>query len=173
MKCLVVSDSHGDREILESILAHNKNNVDAFFHCGDSELEANDSLFNVFNGVIGNMDFDMNFPEELVKVVDGETIYVSHGHLTGVKTNLLTLSLRAQSKNANFAFFGHTHELGCEMTDDGMLILNPGSISLPRGQYRGLGGTYAIIEADAKFVRVTYFTRQHESVPELSSEFKR
>ena len=59
------------------------------------------------------------------------------------------------------------------MTDDGMLILNPGSISLPRGQYRGLGGTYAIIEADAKFVRVTYFTRQHESVPELSSEFKR
>lgn len=173
MKCVVVSDSHGDREILESILAHNQNKVDAFFHCGDSELEANDPLFNVFNGVIGNMDFDMGFPEELVKVVDGETVYVSHGHLTGVKTGLMTLKLRAQANDAKFAFFGHTHELGCEMTDDGILILNPGSISLPRGQYRSLEGTYAMIETDKKHVRVSYFTRQHELVPELTFEFKR
>ncbi|MHC9536464.1 metallophosphoesterase [Dellaglioa sp. BT-FLS60] len=171
MKCLVVSDSHGDRDILESILAHNQNQVDAFFHCGDSELEADDTLFNEFNAVIGNMDFDMNFPKELVKVVNDETIYVSHGHLTGVKTGLLTLKLKAQAKHAKFAFFGHTHELGCEMAD-GMLLLNPGSISLPRGKYRDLGGTYAIVETNKKVIHVSYFTRQHKMVPELTFEFK-
>lgn len=173
MKCLIVSDSHGDRDILESILVHNKNQVDAFFHCGDSELEANDPLFNKFNGVVGNMDFDMNFPEELVKIVSGETIYLSHGHLTNVKTGLFALELKAKANHAKFVFFGHTHELGCEMTDDGVLILNPGSISLPRGKYQRIGGTYAIVEANGKNVHVSYFNRQHKLIPELTCEFKR
>ena len=38
MRYLVVSDNHGDREILVKLLDKYHANVDYFFHCGDSEL---------------------------------------------------------------------------------------------------------------------------------------
>lgn len=40
---LVVSDNHGDREILVSLRQALK--PDAVFHCGDSEMEAADPWF--------------------------------------------------------------------------------------------------------------------------------
>ena len=40
MKYLVVSDNHGDRQILVDLVNHFQEQVDLFIHCGDSELPA-------------------------------------------------------------------------------------------------------------------------------------
>ena len=44
MKYLVVSDNHGDRNILVEIVNRYVGMVDQMFHCGDSELKANNLL---------------------------------------------------------------------------------------------------------------------------------
>ena len=59
MKYLVVSDSHGDRQILVDLVRHFENSVDFFIHCGDSELPAKDELWNVFHVVGGNCDYEI------------------------------------------------------------------------------------------------------------------
>lgn len=41
---IVMSDSHGDRQIVEEIKNHYKGKVDAIFHNGDSELESIDPV---------------------------------------------------------------------------------------------------------------------------------
>ena len=39
MDYLIVSDTHGDRQILADIIAHYKGHVRAMFYNGDSELQ--------------------------------------------------------------------------------------------------------------------------------------
>lgn len=53
MKYLVVSDNHGDRNILVEIVNRYVGMVDQMFHCGDSELKANDELWQHFTVVTG------------------------------------------------------------------------------------------------------------------------
>ncbi len=170
MKCLVVSDSHGDRDILVQLLAAYRGKVDAFFHCGDSELAADDAVFDEMAVVRGNMDFDDQFPAVVTQTVAGVPVYMTHGHLVGVNMGLSYLLADAKAANAQLVFFGHTHQLGVER-HDGMLVLNPGSISLPRGEFTRLGGTYAIVTTDSKGVSVQYYDRQRRAVPELAFNF--
>ena len=54
MRYLVVSDNHGDRDILVDLVDRYRSEVDIFFHCGDSELEASDPLWDTFQVVQGN-----------------------------------------------------------------------------------------------------------------------
>ncbi|MFC6181113.1 metallophosphoesterase [Lactiplantibacillus daowaiensis] len=171
MKCLVVSDSHGDRQILVDLLAAYQGKVDAFFHCGDSELQVDDDVFKNMAVVQGNMDFDDRLPDEVVKTVAGVKVYMTHGHLVGVNLSLDHLLANAQQHGAQLAFFGHTHQLGVER-HAGTLILNPGSISYPRGEFTRIGGTYAIVETDGQTVDVQYYDRQQQPVPELKFHFE-
>src|SRR5699024_11290181 len=46
MDYLIVSDTHGDRQILADIIAHYKGHVRAMFYNGDSELQRSDELFD-------------------------------------------------------------------------------------------------------------------------------
>ena len=170
MKCLVVSDSHGDRDILVSLLAAYQGKVDAFFHCGDSELQVDDDVFKQMYTVQGNMDFDDRLPEVVSTTVDGVSVYMTHGHLVGVNFGLDQLMAAANQQHAQLAFFGHTHQLGVER-HNGLLVLNPGSISQPRGEFSRLGGTYAIVETTGQDVTVQYYNRQRQPVPELKFHF--
>ena len=60
---IVMSDSHGDRQIVEEIKNHYKGKVDAIFHNGDSELESTDPVWEGIHVVKGNMDFYGEYPE--------------------------------------------------------------------------------------------------------------
>lgn len=171
MKVLVVSDNHGDREILVDLIQHYEGKVDQMFHCGDSELPADDTVWEKMLSVRGNCDYDAAFPNSRVSQVAGETIVTVHGHLHDVKFTMNTLLYTAKEAEAGFAFFGHTHELGVELVDS-ILLLNPGSISLPRGRYSDTP-TYAIVEANTEQIQVAYYTREHQVVPELTVEFRR
>ncbi|MGB3160839.1 metallophosphoesterase [Carnobacterium sp.] len=170
MKVLVVSDSHGDRDILVGLIETYKGKVDAMIHCGDSELEETDSIWQEMLSVKGNMDFDQAYPVVRTEKIDQEKIVWVHGHLHEVKKTMQTLLVVAKEAQAKFAFFGHTHELGVEMID-GILVMNPGSILLPRGAYKLK--TYAVVETDKETIKVTYYNRMHQPVEELKRTFAR
>ncbi|TFI61305.1 YfcE family phosphodiesterase [Carnobacterium divergens] len=170
MLILVVSDNHGDRDVLVDLVETYQGKVDGMFHCGDSELEATDTIWKNFYVVRGNCDYDDAFPTTVETEIKGEKIFMTHGHLHEVKFTMNTLLLAAKEAKAQFAFFGHTHELGVEVVDD-VLLLNPGSIRLPRGKYPIK--TYAMIETTPEKITVNYYDETHKVVSELAREFKR
>jgi predicted phosphodiesterase len=55
---------------------------------------------------------------------------------------------------------------------DGILYLNPGSISQPRGKYSHLK-TYAIVETSEKEIEVAFYTQNHEKLSDLTFTFPR
>ncbi|GAA2977160.1 metallophosphoesterase [Lentilactobacillus parakefiri] len=169
MKIVVVSDSHGDRGIIQELVSKYAGKVAGIFHCGDSELPLDDPLVSQLQIVRGNMDF-AEFPEQVVQEVNGKRILLTHGHHQNVNGGLLNLELYARSLSADIVLFGHTHQLGATF-DDQMLFVNPGSIADPRGQYASLGGTYAIISMDQKYYTVQYCNRQFEPVANLELRF--
>lgn len=172
LRFVIVSDSHGDRDILVQLVAHYQAEPVTMLHCGDSELATDDSLFEHMTVVQGNMDFNGQFPAQVVIPGTNERIFLTHGHLYGVNNDLMRLLLAAQEKQAKLAFYGHTHQLACEM-HEGVLLLNPGSIAQPRGQFRDLKGTYAVVDVTSDQYQVQYYNRQFEPVSPLHFTFKR
>lgn len=154
MKALILSDSHGLTEPLREISDRHQNEVDLMIHCGDSELETDAQELKGFKVVRGNCDFRGEFPEEIIHNEDGFNIYVTHGHLHGIKLSLQKLHYRCRETSALIACFGHSHILGAEVID-GILFINPGSILLPRMRNEK---TYAILDTDGKTAQVTFYT---------------
>lgn len=159
-RILVFSDSHGNRQQLERILSYFSGHIDAIAFCGDgiSDLlsiieDVQDcalpfSIPPVTAFVCGNNDssaFPMEFPvscrqsacSQIVKIPQclvftacGHKIFMTHGHRYGVYSSLENLEHEAQIVGADFVFFGHTHVPQFEYRK--CILLNPGSISLPR-----------------------------------------
>lgn len=170
-KILVVSDSHRDHEILTELVDRFEDQVDLMIHTGDSELEADNPLTKKFLLVTGNMDYGTNFPEALtLETADDEVIYVTHGHLVDVNFGLTQLFLKGKEAHANMIFYGHTHQLMATM-EDGILILNPGSISFPRGKYTKIGGTFAIVDSQPDKYEVQYYNREFKPISDLKFVF--
>lgn len=172
MKILVVSDNHFDRDILVDLVDTYQGQVDLMLHCGDSEMDVHDPLFEQLPTVKGNNDFDRQFVNQRVVTQDQETILVTHGHLQNVNFTLENLLLLGKENQATMIFYGHTHQLAVEVVDH-TLILNPGSISLPRGEYARIGGTFAIVESTPSAFKVQYYNRQKQAIPELNFKFSR
>ncbi|MDQ0215421.1 putative phosphoesterase [Oikeobacillus pervagus] len=167
MKLLVVSDNHGWGEILSEIMARYKGKVDGFYHCGDSELYDHDPEMAGYTTVRGNCDTENRFPYELVEVMEGKRIFLTHGHRYQVKTTMMNLHYKAKEYRADFVFFGHTHMLGVEKVDE-TIYLNPGSISMPKGR---MEKTYAIVEVGRKEVIIRFFNDLHEELLDLQQIF--
>ena len=86
---------------------------DAVIHLGD-HLEDAASMESVFSGVDfyhvpGNCDYFTNVPPSLTISLDGVRVFLTHGHLFGVKSGLTRLALEARRVGAQLALFGHTH----------------------------------------------------------------
>ncbi|GAK31259.1 phosphoesterase [Weissella oryzae SG25] len=169
---LIISDTHGDRKILTELFDHYKGQVKAIFYNGDSELAANDSVFKDVWTVIGNMDNDANFPDEHHYQDGLINLYQTHGHLFGTERTLNQLRQKAADLAVDIVTSGHTHQLGAEVIDH-RLFINPGSISLPKGTYAYLGGTYAILSVSTNQYTVTFYTRDAKPVDNLEFSFKR
>ena len=89
MLYLIVSDSHGDRDILCKLVKNYTGKVDAMFHCGDSELKSDDELFDKMIVVGGNCDYDPEFLGQAVKQVGPDRMLLVHGHLLGVQALMM------------------------------------------------------------------------------------
>ena len=103
---------------------------DYVFFLGDGAARMGDlALHKGFFAVKGNCDY-LPLPEETVTEVEGVKILLTHGHRYGVKTDLLSLALRAEELGCRLVFFGHTHT--AEIVEHGAVTLvNPGSLTHP------------------------------------------
>ena len=142
-KILILSDTHGLVLPLKEIIEQHKD-VSAIFHCGDSELMNFDPILKNVHVVRGNCDYDRSLPNELFIKIGQHTIYVTHGHMYGVKSSLDQLHARAQEMNAEIALYGHSHIAKADLKDN-ILMVNPGSLAYPRSRKEK---TYAIITLD-------------------------
>lgn len=163
MKALIVSDNHGiDRDLYELMTIY-EHDIDLWLHCGDSEFRLNDPVFDVFQAVLGNTDFD-HFPPQEVNELAGRKIVHVHGHQHSVSFGVEGLNRLAEKENADIVFYGHTHIAKVDFMN-GRYFINPGSINFPRGTLRE--GSYAILTLDDT-PSISFFTNDHEIIEDLS-----
>ncbi len=167
MKILVVSDNHGDAHILTEVREQWSNQVDYMLHAGDSELPFESDEMKPFIKVRGNCNFDSSYPGDEVVECGDKRIFITHGHLYGIKSSLDRVHYKAEENNADIIIFGHSHQLGAEMIDR-KLFLNPGSIRLPRDRNEP---TYAIVEFENEKVEVVFYTNEHDKLLSWNGTF--
>ncbi len=158
MRAALFSDSHGDiaalRNALEAAMKHGK--VDLFAFLGDGVQDFYD-LMNIMKkhnpmvliqAVRGNNDHAMlGLAEEAVIKAEGLWLFLAHGHRQRVKLTDGMLIGDARDRQCRAALFGHTHRAFCE-EKEGILLFNPGSVSLPVGA----GPTFGLLDISAEGV---------------------
>lgn len=131
MKLLVFSDSHGNSANMCQVAA--VENPDRVLHLGDVMSDA-DILEKQFAGiqlerVPGNCDYSSGQPQKIIEAA-GRRILMTHGHIYHVKLGIGAAVWAAREAQVDILLFGHTHEAIC-MQEDGLWIMNPGSIRGP------------------------------------------
>ncbi|AWK50616.1 metallophosphoesterase [Clostridium beijerinckii] len=140
MLIAVVSDTHRvikyidlAKELIEG--------ADVLIHLGDN-IDDVEVLECGFEGkvyaVAGNCDYSTKYPKETIIEVNGRKIFFTHGDLYGVKNSLNNIYYRGKELDADIVLFGHTHEQIIE-ENRGIILMNPGSISLPKFKGRYVG----------------------------------
>lgn len=169
MKWLIVSDTHGMTREIAALKARYQGEVEAFIHCGDSELKPENPEIQGFLTVEGNCDFPGRFPNEIVKQSGPLRFLVAHGHLLGVRQSPARLCYRGLEVKADIICFGHTHFAG-SFKEEGMIGINPGSLRLPRNYKEG---TYVILELspDQKQISVHFYNFKGEPVDQFSKVY--
>ena len=174
MKLLIASDLHGSapacRKLLDIFAASGADRLillgDLLYHGPRNNLpegydpkaviamlsECADKLFCVR----GNCDTEVDqmvlpFPilaETALLFVDGRTWFAAHGHRAGANPTAKDLP---KLPAGSVILSGHTHIPVLETNENGILLLNPGSVSIPKG---GFAPSYATYE-DGSFVVVS------------------
>ncbi len=125
--------------------------VDLLFHLGDYAIDAEKiavALGNVpYFAVKGNNDLGSVYPEKRIERVEDCWIMLVHGDKF---YNLYQLSNTAREANCAAVLYGHTH-VPLLQADGELLIVNPGSLSLPR---RGSRSSCALLEIEGKDINV-------------------
>lgn len=131
MKLAVFSDSHGYPD--KMIRAIEQSAPDMIIHLGDggTDISQIEKQFPhiPLKAVRGNCDLSSNLPETELFSVGAVKIYITHGHLYGVKRVLYPLIDKAIGLDANIVMYGHTHIADCSMVG-GLHLLNPGTCGL-------------------------------------------
>ncbi|MEK5098572.1 MULTISPECIES: YfcE family phosphodiesterase [Bacillus] len=165
MKVLIVSDSHGLENELETIAKRHEKDADLNIHCGDSELDPSHPALASYLTVKGNCDFYGEFKDEIVVPIGERKLFFTHGHLYGIKQSLLNVYYRAEELGADIICFGHSHIAGSELMD-GKLLINPGSIRLPRVRREK---TYAILSIDNNNAEVRFYDTSGQEIESLTN----
>jgi putative phosphoesterase len=139
IKALVISDTHGKQDWLRQIIKDEKP-FDVLICAGDLEDDINGVLGPVdyhIHVVKGNCDYGSDAPYEKIFRLGDRTVLLLHGHLCGgAHTNpgwdMNRMVYYAEEKGCDMMIYGHTHVPDIRTLDDGFIILNPGSMTLPR-----------------------------------------
>ena len=144
MKILVLSDSHSGLSFMRQAIHAVR--PDAVVHLGDhyddGETMAEEFGHLTFYQVSGNCDRYRCPPfarEILCCRVCGVDLYMTHGHVHGVKSGLCRLLKDARASGAQAVLYGHTHTADCHREEDALWVLNPGACG-------SFGGSVGIIE---------------------------
>ena len=134
-KCVVISDTHGDNRGIFDVIEREKP-FDILIHCGDAEANLASILgtrtFGYF-AVRGNCDMFTYAEDERCVKLGSFRVFVTHGHRYRVSYRDSALIQAGKKEHADVILFGHTHvpEIK-EDRENGLLIVNPGSLSRPR-----------------------------------------
>lgn len=133
-KILVLSDSHGNKSLLEQIIKQEQ--YDVVFYLGDGirdldYIEIEKPIYKV----AGNCDwFSFESIQDFISV-ENVKVLIAHGHQYHVKNGLSEILSEAKRKQYNLVCYGHTHIQKCT-TLENIVFVNPGSASV---------GSYAIV----------------------------
>ncbi len=140
MLVAVVSDTHRIQSYIDKALELIKE-ADVLIHLGDNvedvEIFKDNFKGDVF-AVAGNCDYSNEYPDERIVKIEDKRIFLTHGHRYNVKMGLNSLYYKAKELGVDVALYGHTHQ-EIIIEEDGLTIMNPGSVSLPRGRGRFVG----------------------------------
>ncbi len=152
MRAALFSDSHGDttalRQAVEAAIKHGK--IDLFAFLGDGVLDFYDlkqmmkkhNPKAIIQAVRGNNDYAMTgLLEEAVLKAEGLWLFLTHGHRQRAKLTDRFLIDAARDRQCSAALFGHTHRAYIK-EKEGILLFNPGSVSLPVGP----GPTFGLLD---------------------------
>lgn len=169
-RILIVSDSHGNSENIR--LAIDRERPDMLIHLGDIEDDPGlvrewlDEAAREYNSkeedrislpvpavfIQGNCDRygGSELKQTAVFEVNGHRFFCTHGHRQGVGFGPEGLIYSALENDCDIAIYGHTHipdddTFVGELDGNEIRILNPGSISLPRG---GSSKSYMVMTFD-------------------------
>lgn len=147
MKILIVSDTHGRNEGYLELLEKSEK-MDMVIHCGD--VEGSEYLISQAAGcqtviVQGNNDFFSDLPKEMIVKIGKYKALVTHGHSYYVNMGYQHLVREAKRRKTDMVIYGHTHR-PVIAEEDGVLVLNPGSLSYPRQEDRKY--SYIVMEVN-------------------------
>ena len=168
MKFFIASDIHGSsyhcKKLIEKYYESNADRLillgDLLYHGPRNDLPLGydpgkviDMLNSIEPGILcvrGNCDSEvdqmvLNFPimaEYALISYKNRTIFITHGHKFN-EDNMPPL------RSGDVLLHGHTHIVANEIIHNGVIYLNPGSVSIPKG---GTSYGYMIFE-DGKFTR--------------------
>ena len=157
MTILVFSDSHSSLRFMRMCIEAVR--PDVMIHLGDY-FDDGEAMKEEYPGirlyqVPGNCDryrCAPDVPQTLCYCIGGVKLYMTHGHLHGVKSGIYRLLLDARRQNAQAALYGHTHEADCHL-EEGLWVLNPGSCG-------HAGGSVGILETDNNTITACRILRQ-------------
>lgn len=183
-RILVVSDSHGSRDLFHYIVEQQGPSCSALAFCGDgmgdfascmddasadsefarcippvasfAEGNGDSDLFPVrFNPgkkASSGIYFELAVPRRQLLKAAGHTIYIVHGHERGVYYGTQPLEEEAQIAGADIVLYGHTHI--ADETRGSVYMLNPGSISHPRG---GTPPSFAVLDLGSTDINAVFY----------------
>ena len=167
MKAIVFSDSHDRVSLMEDLTKKYLSRIDCIIHLGDctEDTAALRELGKPLFQVRGNNDYDSLYPLERTVSLAGKRIYMTHGHRQKVYWNTDVLYYTAAQEQADAALFGHTHVPYLE-NEGGIIIMNPGSISLPRG---GNERTFGFLTIEGGKITASVMEYSREGIRKIKS----
>lgn len=142
MRLVIISDTHGRRDLLCRIVEKHLADADHFFFLGDGEQElasVQKQYSHVsFHAVSGNCDILSTAPANGIFEAEGHRVFYTHGHWLGVKSGLEPLKATARSNGCDICLYGHTHH-ALTAYADGLSIMCPGSPARPNSSPAGYG----------------------------------
>ena len=133
MRIIVVSDTHGNiNSFLKAI--KNMGQFDLLIHLGDyakdgEQLKSTLSIPTVI--VKGNGDPGSPYNEDELLEIGGKKIFLTHGHRHNIIRDYTSLYYKGLEIGADIVLYGHTH-IPFNIKENELIIMNPGSASLPR-----------------------------------------
>ena len=148
MRIFVASDTHGDikkaMELYDKAAANGP--VDFMIHCGDfysDGVQLGKLYDRTVYAVHGNCDGGWGEEFKIAETPAGK-ILVIHGHNEDVDFSLDNAAYLARREKCAAVCYGHTHKPVIK-EHNGILFLNPGSTSRPRGRSQN---SAAVLTAD-------------------------
>ena len=142
MRILLISDTHGNNEVVDNLIRIWPN-IDLYLHAGDSE--SHPTSIYPFRTVRGNCDYSFDLKKELIIPTPFGNILMRH------KPEVTPSFIK--NNDIKVFIYGHTHVRECKKKFD-IAFVNPGAISYPRDGE----STYAILENEEDNILVDYYS---------------